>query len=301
MTEIKRISRAVEMSPEKEKAFASLIKTCNGAITKNRSLYLSKESPALDMDVERELKKCSQLDSGITNAIMLIFGRPNLDNLDYTKLDVLDPKDQGLIRELHVMFNEDKLSEAITLGEKILEEENVPGVKGVLFEGINKIKQHLQEFRPVWREYQDHAEPLDENGKRLPRGEMESPLVYNRRTLMALNEEIGMEEDKLKRLRNRANRVQEENAKLEGLLGTTIVETREEAEEVVGGGLLYFPTRPGRREDVAQGVDISPAGEQLVADFTSGMDVTEDTDMAKGKVIPIKKGATKGEIPDDIA
>jgi len=301
MTEIKKISRAVEMSPEIEKAFANLIKTCNGAITKNRSLYLSEESSTLDKDVDRELRKCSQLDSGLANAIMLIFGRPNLDNLDYTRLDVLDPKDQGLIRELHVMFNEDKLSEAITLGEKILEEKNVPGVKGVLFEGMNKIKSHLQEFRPIWREYQDHAEPLDENGKRLPRGKMESTLAYNRRTLMALNEEIVMGEDKLKRLRNRTKRIQEENAKLEGLLGTTIVETREEAEEVVGGKLLHLPQKPGRPAAVPEGIEISPAGEQLVADFTLGMGVTENTDMAKGKVIPIKKGTAKEDVPDDIA
>jgi len=170
MAEISKIQRAVEMSDANKKAFVDLIKTCNGAITKNGNLYLSKNSNG---DIGKELRKCSQLDSGLANAIMLIYGRPNLDNIDYAKLDIMDPKDQGLIKELRAMLNEEKISEAIALSEELLESDDLPGVKGLLGKGIDDIKSHLQKFRPIWQKYQEYAEPVNESGERVSRNEME--------------------------------------------------------------------------------------------------------------------------------
>ncbi len=298
MAEIKKIHRAVEMPPVKRAAFVNLIKTCNGATTKEGSIYMSKESTLLDRDIEREMRKCSQLDSGLTNAIMLLYGRPDLGNIDYGSLDISKPKDQGIIMELHSVLNEDKLSEAISLAEEIINTEDIPGVKGVLSNGIESIKKHLQAFRPVWQEYQDYAAPLIGKDKRLPRSEIESAFVSDQNRIANLEEEIGRKTQDLEGLKNRVAELRQRNEERAELLGKTIGETKQKVEEVVGGKLLHLPQKPGRPAAAAEGIDISPAGEQLVADIVTGVDVTGET---KGKVIPIKRGTAKKEIPDDIA
>lgn len=366
MAEISKIQRAVEMPPVKKEAFANLIKTCNGAVTKNGDLFLSKKSTTLNSDIERELKKCSNIDSGLANAIMLIFGRPNLDyavsraelidkkagrealfafdmfhdnrfkddinkfineiddldkdepdfwkkihllmneeSRDYANVFLQVPKEtastinEGSLKELRAMLNEEKISEAIALSEELLESDDLPGVKGLLLKGVDDIKSNLQAFRSVWQKYQEYAEPAGENGERVSRSEMESRLTYNEDRIVRLTEQIEMEQDKMARLIGHKARLQEENAGIKELLGG---ETREKVEEVVGADVLQFPQRAGKSPAIPEGAEIAP-GEHLVADMVSGRDavtaIKRKTD-EKDNVVPLRKGEKK-DIPDDIA
>ena len=376
MAEISKIQRAVEMPDAKKKAFLNLIKTCNGVITKEGGLYMSDGSLILNKDVKKGLEECSRLDSGLAKAVMLIFGRPNLDhavpkaelidkkadrealvafdmsydnrfkddinksineiaefdknepnswgnihllmnekNPDYANTFSKMPKEttsdvnEGLIRELHDMLDEDKISEAITLSEELLESEDLPGVKGLLGKGIDDIKSHLQTFRPVWQEYQDYAEPENENGERVSIAEMQTRLTYNERRIADLDEQITMEEDKIKRLIDRKTRMQEENAGIQHLLG----ETQQKVKEVVGADVLEFP-KPAIIADIDRGMDLEKsASADASADTEEREGVIPFPAKARGinptdsimegheaTVIPLKQSRSK-ETPDDIA
>jgi hypothetical protein len=294
MTEkIGKIHREVEMPQLKRTAFLNLVKTCNGVATKEGgNIYMSKESLLLDSDIRGEKDRCNQLDSGLTDAIMLFYGYSGLErglgNIDdYASYDILNPKDQYIISTIHSTLNEDKINEAVSLVEDFIATEDIPGVKGLLTKGIEDVRRHLQAFRPVWQKYIDQAQPLvkrslvgrtkrGDEEERISRSDIQGRLTSNENILEVLTEEMIRKQEELRRLGKRIKGIKKENLELADVLSGT----KQKVKKVVQGV-----------------VEVPSAKEPLVADLASGMDLKEEA----GNMTPFRKvkKANAGEQPTD--
>lgn len=125
-----------------------LARACNEKRTKAGSLA------DYDPTFNRLIKDCESMDSGLTKAMLLVYGRPDLSVYDIPNLD--PERDAGTVRKIKNYINEEKIKEAISLIEEAMADESkveFPGVKGVSIQAIKEAEKHVDDFKPVWERY----------------------------------------------------------------------------------------------------------------------------------------------------
>ena len=194
-----------------------LARACNEKKTKTRSIV------EYDTVFDKLINECNSLDSGLTKAMLLIYGRPDVSSIDIPNLDPV--KDVNMIMELNLLINEEKIKEAIGLIEEAMADESkveFPGTKGVSVQAIEDIRKPIADFKSVWERHLANQEEKEKNQS------IED--LNSKRTRLSESREASME---------KVERHDEQLAKIDADIEKLTGEMKEKLAEIIP-----FPEKP---------------------------------------------------------
>lgn len=245
-----------------DEQYINLIKVCNGITGEKGTIFELSGNRGVPYAVTKQIDSMQGVDSGVVDAILFIYGRPNYDDINIEELDVKNEDDQATLKELSKYYKADKIQEAIRLIEK--------AVAG--FTGVNKVEENLAKFKPKWDAYQAMVKEEGEQADKL------SSLSRREEELARLEER---EEELVARMQSKRDQI----AKLRG-------ETKEKLAEVV--------QLPGSEESAERikKLDLKREDleETLVELYTKAADIEDEIEDIDGELSEITGAKARAEL-----